>query len=138
MLQRLTEEMEYSDLLDKAAASTNSLEEMCFVAAFTISSYSTTSVRTGKPFNPLLGETFEMDRSLEEGWRCLAEQVSCDRLRNISLLPSPESFSRRQFHQKSVHHHLVNSGFELFKKWPKNLVTFGSTLLIMIFTMSSQ
>ncbi|CAB3985242.1 Hypothetical predicted protein [Paramuricea clavata] len=75
MLQRLTEEMEYSDLLDKAAASTNSLEEMCYVAAFTISSYSTTSARTGKPFNPLLGETYEMDRSLEEGWRCLAEQV---------------------------------------------------------------
>jgi hypothetical protein len=78
MLQRLTEEMEYSDLLDKAAASTNSLEEMCYVAAFTISSYSTTSARTGKPFNPLLGETYEMDRSLEEGWRCLAEQVSCE------------------------------------------------------------
>ena len=75
MLQRLTEEMEYSNLLDKAAASTNSLEEMCYVAAFTISAYSTTSVRTGKPFNPLLGETFEMDRSQEEGWRCLAEQV---------------------------------------------------------------
>ena len=78
MLQRLTEEMEYSDLLGKAAASTNSLEEMCYVAAFTISSYSTTSARTGKPFNPLLGETYEMDRSLEEGWRCLAEQVSCE------------------------------------------------------------
>ena len=76
MLQRLTEEMEYSYLLDRAAASTNSLEEMCFVAAFTISAYSTTSVRMGKPFNPLLGETYEMDRSLEEGWRCLAEQVS--------------------------------------------------------------
>ena len=76
MLQRLTEEMEYSHLLDKAAAASNSLEEMCYVAAFTISSYSTTSARTGKPFNPLLGETFEMDRSQEEGWRCLAEQVS--------------------------------------------------------------
>ncbi|XP_046841435.1 oxysterol-binding protein 1-like isoform X2 [Xenia sp. Carnegie-2017] len=76
MLQRLTEEMEYSDLLDKAAQAKNSLEEMCYVAAFTISSYSTTSVRVAKPFNPLLGETYEMDRSWEEGWRCLAEQVS--------------------------------------------------------------
>lgn len=75
MLQRLTEEMEYSDLLDKAAQAKNSLEEMCYVAAFTISSYSTTSVRVAKPFNPLLGETYEMDRSWEEGWRCLAEQV---------------------------------------------------------------
>lgn len=75
MLQRLTEEMEYADLLDKAAAASTSVEEMCFVAAFTTSSYATTSFRTGKPFNPLLGETFELDRSEEEGWRCLAEQV---------------------------------------------------------------
>lgn len=76
MLQRLTEEVEYSELLDKAAASATSLEEICYVAAFTMSAYSTTSVRIGKPFNPLLGETYEMDRTLEEGWRCLAEQVS--------------------------------------------------------------
>lgn len=55
MLQRLTEDYEYSDLLDKAAACTNPCEQMAFVAAFTISSYSTTINRTGKPFNPLLG-----------------------------------------------------------------------------------
>ena len=33
-------------------------------------------VRTGKPFNPLLGETFECDRMDDLGWRCLNEQVS--------------------------------------------------------------
>jgi len=33
-------------------------------------------VRTGKPFNPLLGETFECDRTDDLGWRCLNEQVS--------------------------------------------------------------
>ncbi|XP_031574261.1 oxysterol-binding protein 1-like isoform X3 [Actinia tenebrosa] len=76
MLQRLTEDMEYSEVLDRAAACHSSLEQMCYVAAFTVSSYSTTSHRTGKPFNPLLGETFECDRSLEKGWRSLAEQVS--------------------------------------------------------------
>lgn len=31
-------------------------EQLAHVAAFTISSYSTTSSRSGKPFNPLLGE----------------------------------------------------------------------------------
>lgn len=75
MLQRLTEDLEYSDILDRAAACQSSLEQMCYVAAFTISSYSTTSHRTGKPFNPLLGETFECDRSGDRGWRSLAEQV---------------------------------------------------------------
>ncbi|RMX53738.1 hypothetical protein pdam_00000317 [Pocillopora damicornis] len=76
MLQRLTEELEYTDLLDKAAACETSTEQMCYVAAFTTSSYSTTAARTGKPFNPLLGETFEFDRTEDLGWRSLAEQVS--------------------------------------------------------------
>ena len=78
MLQRLTEELEYSELLDKAAACETSAEQMCYVAAFTTSSYSTTSTRTGKPFNPLLGETFEFDRTEDLGWRSLAEQVKWD------------------------------------------------------------
>ncbi|XP_020896123.1 oxysterol-binding protein 2 isoform X2 [Exaiptasia diaphana] len=76
MLQRLTEDLEYSDVLDRATACHSSLEQMCYVAAFTVSSYSTTSHRTGKPFNPLLGETYECDRSGDKGWRSLAEQVS--------------------------------------------------------------
>ena len=78
MLQRLTEDLEYSELLDKAAACEISAEQMCYVAAFTTSSYSTTSTRTGKPFNPLLGETFEFDRTEDLGWRSLAEQVKWD------------------------------------------------------------
>lgn len=49
---------------------------MAYVAAFTISSYSTTATRTGKPFNPLLGETFECDRTDDLGWRAISEQVS--------------------------------------------------------------
>ena len=42
---------------------------MAYVAAFTVSSYSTTAVRSNKPFNPLLGETFELDRSDDMGFR---------------------------------------------------------------------
>lgn len=49
---------------------------MAYVAAFTISAYATTSTRTGKPFNPLLGETYEFDRSDDLGWKVIAEQVS--------------------------------------------------------------
>ncbi|XP_042340791.1 oxysterol-binding protein 1-like isoform X2 [Plectropomus leopardus] len=76
MLQRLSEDLEYYELLDKAAKCQSSLEQMCYVAAFTVSSYSTTVHRTGKPFNPLLGETFELDRLSDCGYRSLCEQVS--------------------------------------------------------------
>lgn len=75
MLQRLTEDLEYHELLDRAAKCENSLEQLCYVAAFTVSSYSTTVFRTSKPFNPLLGETFELDRLEENGYRSLCEQV---------------------------------------------------------------
>lgn len=75
MLQRLSEDLEYHELLDKAAKCHSSLEQMCYVAAFSVSSYSTTVHRTGKPFNPLLGETFELDRRRESGYRSLCEQV---------------------------------------------------------------
>lgn len=76
MLQRLTEDYEYSELLDRAALCTDPCEQLAYVAAFTVSSYSTTINRTGKPFNPLLGETYECDRTDDLGWRCTAEQVS--------------------------------------------------------------
>ncbi|XP_063695797.1 oxysterol-binding protein 1 isoform X2 [Culicoides brevitarsis] len=76
MLQRLAEDFEYAELLDKAAQCKDPCEQLAYVAAFTISSYSTTSNRTGKPFNPLLGETFECDRTDDLGWKLMSEQVS--------------------------------------------------------------
>ncbi|XP_049644736.1 oxysterol-binding protein 2 isoform X2 [Suncus etruscus] len=76
MLQRLTEDLEYHDLLDKAVHCSSSMEQMCLVAAFSVSSYSTTVHRIAKPFNPMLGETFELDRLEEMGLRSLCEQVS--------------------------------------------------------------
>lgn len=62
--------------MNRAAECTDSYEQMAYVAAFTISSYSTTAARTGKPFNPLLGETYECDRTDDLGWRAISEQVS--------------------------------------------------------------
>lgn len=76
MLQRLTEDYEYADILDMAAACQDPCEQLAYVAAFTVSSYATTSNRTGKPFNPLLGETYECDRTDDLGWRSISEQVS--------------------------------------------------------------
>ncbi|XP_041456615.1 oxysterol-binding protein 1-like isoform X2 [Lytechinus variegatus] len=76
MLQRLTEDVFYSDLLNMAAQCDDTCEEMAYVAAFITSAYAETSVRTTKPFNPLLGETFECDRMDDLGWRAISEQVS--------------------------------------------------------------
>nr|XP_036849269.1 oxysterol-binding protein 2 isoform X1 [Manis javanica] len=76
MLQRLTEDLEYHHLLDTAVHCTSSVEQMCLVAAFSVSSYSTTVHRIAKPFNPMLGETFELDRLEDMGLRSLCEQVS--------------------------------------------------------------
>lgn len=76
MLQRVTEDFEYADLLHKAAKIKDPCEQLTYIAAFCVSHYATTSVRTGKPFNPLLGETFECDRTEDLGWKSIAEQVS--------------------------------------------------------------
>uniref|UniRef100_A0A0X3P3L3 Oxysterol-binding protein n=1 Tax=Schistocephalus solidus TaxID=70667 RepID=A0A0X3P3L3_SCHSO len=78
-LQRVTEDLTYSHCLDKAAQvpTENVVERMAWIAAFSVSCYATTAFRTCKPFNPLLGETYECDRSDDEfGWRSFAEQVS--------------------------------------------------------------
>jgi len=75
MLQRLTEDYEYADLLHKASKIKDSCEQLAYIAAFSVTSYATTSNRTGKPFNPLLGETYECDRTDDLGWKCFSEQV---------------------------------------------------------------
>ncbi|CAA9995452.1 unnamed protein product [Nesidiocoris tenuis] len=76
LLQRLTEDLEYSHVLDIASGIRDPGEQLAHVAGFAVSSYSTTVSRTGKPFNPLLGETYECDRTEDKGWRSVAEQVS--------------------------------------------------------------
>lgn len=67
--------MEYTDLLDTAASRAESTERMVYVAAFAVSEYASTIGRVAKPFNPLLGETYEYVRP-DMGFRFFAEQVS--------------------------------------------------------------
>jgi hypothetical protein len=76
ILQRLCEELEYSDLLDAASGLNDQFDRMVYIAAFVISGYSSSNYRTGaKNFNPLLGETYELVRP-DKGWKYVAEQVS--------------------------------------------------------------
>uniref|UniRef100_A0A3B4TIF0 Oxysterol-binding protein n=1 Tax=Seriola dumerili TaxID=41447 RepID=A0A3B4TIF0_SERDU len=75
-LQRLCEELEYSELLDTANQTQDPYQRMVYVATFAISAYASTYHRAGsKPFNPVLGETYECDRP-DKGFRFIAEQVS--------------------------------------------------------------
>ncbi|XP_030258668.1 oxysterol-binding protein-related protein 1-like isoform X2 [Sparus aurata] len=74
-LQRLTEYMEHTHLIHQANATTDSVERMKCVAAFAVSAVASQWERTGKPFNPLLGETYELIRE-DLGFRWMSEQVS--------------------------------------------------------------
>ncbi|KAJ2725996.1 Oxysterol-binding protein 3 [Coemansia sp. Benny D115] len=75
-LQALCEELLYQALLVQASEQADSLDRLMYVAAFAISTLSSKKPRAErKPFNPLLGETYEMvDPSL--GFRFVAEKVS--------------------------------------------------------------
>jgi hypothetical protein len=75
LLQRVAEDMEYTDLLDTAAERADSTERLLYVAAFAASEYASTIGRVAKPFNPLLAETYEYARP-DKGYRFFIEQVS--------------------------------------------------------------
>ena len=79
LLQRLAESVEYPQLLDSAAStSTPPAERLIYVAAFALSYFSNNRVKERairKPFNPMLGETYELVRE-DFGFRFLAEKVS--------------------------------------------------------------
>ncbi|CAJ1971837.1 unnamed protein product [Sphenostylis stenocarpa] len=77
-LQKCCEEMEYSYLLDRAyewGRRGNTLMRILNVAAFAVSAYASTEGRICKPFNPLLGETYEADFP-DKGFRFFSEKVS--------------------------------------------------------------
>ncbi|KAI1902491.1 hypothetical protein AGOR_G00045310 [Albula goreensis] len=75
-LQRLCEELEYCHLLERASTAADPLLRMLYVAAFAVSGYASSYHRAGgKPFNPVLGETYECDRP-DKGFRFIAEQVT--------------------------------------------------------------
>ncbi|KAI4212196.1 MAG: hypothetical protein LQ351_005065 [Letrouitia transgressa] len=78
LLQRASEQLEYSMLLDSAAMTKSSNSRLLQVAAFAVSSLSAARVKeraVRKPFNPMLGETYELVRP-DRGFRFMSEKVS--------------------------------------------------------------
>lgn len=74
-LQRLAEGMEYIRLLDIACDCDDPLLRIQYVTAYAVSSAASNAERIAKPFNPLLGETYELNRP-DKGFRIVLEQVS--------------------------------------------------------------
>ncbi|CAI9756337.1 unnamed protein product [Fraxinus pennsylvanica] len=77
-LQKCFEDLEYSYLVDRAlewGKQGNDLMRILNVAAFAVSGYASTEGRQCKPFNPLLGETYEADYP-DKGLRFFSEKVS--------------------------------------------------------------
>lgn len=73
MVQKVSEIMEYENLLVKANQEPNQLKRLLYVAAFSIAQYKCSDKRLCKPFNPILGETFELKRP---SYLYFGEQVS--------------------------------------------------------------
>lgn len=65
--------MEYENLLMKVGEQEDSIKRMLYVAAYAIAQYKSSDKRLNKPFNPILGETFEIKHP---NYLYLAEQVS--------------------------------------------------------------
>ena len=73
-LQKMAEILQYQHLLDEAADEDDEDARLALVTAYAVSVYSTME-RTKKPFNPILGETYEL--KLSDGkTAAIYEQVS--------------------------------------------------------------
>lgn len=75
VLQRCAEELQFTHLLEKASQLDNSLERLVWITTFACATYHGSPHRDAKPFNPLLGETYEW-QSQDGRLRFIAEQVS--------------------------------------------------------------
>ncbi|KAH6713092.1 Oxysterol-binding protein-domain-containing protein [Leptodontidium sp. MPI-SDFR-AT-0119] len=82
LLQRVAEQLEYAQILNTAASQKAPLQRLLHVTAFAVSQFSTNRAKERairKPFNPMLGETYELVRSESDipgGFRVLVEKVS--------------------------------------------------------------
>ena len=52
--------MEYNSLIDQAIQEKDSIRRLAFIAAHNIASYTNLERSSSKPFNPMLGETYEL------------------------------------------------------------------------------
>jgi hypothetical protein len=73
MLQKVAETCEYADLYDYTATIEDPILRLAYVSVCFCIRYAAQENRSTKPFNPLLGETYEL---VTDKYRFIAEQVS--------------------------------------------------------------
>ncbi|KIW11251.1 hypothetical protein PV08_10551 [Exophiala spinifera] len=122
LLQRAAEQLEYSQLLDNADKTQDVFERLMYVTAFAVSSLSSSRVKERsirKPFNPMLGETYELIRE-DRGFRFLGEKVSH---RPVQLA----------FHAESSQWTFTQSPLPSQKFWGKSseIITEGKARLVL-------
>lgn len=73
ILQRNAIQMEYNYILEDAIKQTESIRRLAYVSVYATSMFTNLAKSCAKPFNPMLGETFEL---VNPKFTFLAEQVS--------------------------------------------------------------
>ena len=73
MLQKVGELNHYHHVIEDAITQKDECKKLGYIAIFAMSQYSDVYGRNRKPFNPILGETFEI---IQPNYRYFSEQVS--------------------------------------------------------------
>ena len=89
MGQKQCEKFKYMDLLIKAGNETSKEMQMCYISAFLIGEIFLNIGRSLKPFNPIIGETYEYFDN-EKKFRFYSEQVSHNPQVNAYIAETPE------------------------------------------------
>ncbi|GAW00122.1 oxysterol-binding protein [Lentinula edodes] len=97
MLQRMAEDMEFSECLDIASSTPSPHLRIAYIAAFAMSNYSSTIGRIAKPFNPMLGETFE--------YVCLGDDFEGERKKEIHEQQEKQGKQGYRYVSEQVSHH---------------------------------
>ena len=89
MGQKQCEKFKYIDLLIKAGKESSKEMQMCYISAFLIGEIFLNLGRSLKPFNPIIGETYEYFDN-EKNFRFYSEQVSHKPQVNAYIAETPE------------------------------------------------
>ncbi|CDJ61640.1 Oxysterol-binding protein, related [Eimeria maxima] len=92
-LQRQCEDLQYCELLNLSCRFPRSVDRLLGLTLYALSPYASAVGRTYKPFNPLLGETFELKH---KGFRFLSEQVTMPGVARVKLHRTGERFSYKR------------------------------------------
>jgi hypothetical protein len=73
LLQKCAQSMEYNSILEEAIKQTDRAKRMAYIAVYTAAQFTIVEKNCTKPFNPILGETYEF---VNDDLEFLSEQVS--------------------------------------------------------------